>query len=67
MQLTLPAGWSVEGEQKRTLSLSYPNERRSVSFKVGVPIGVAPGSYPVEVLCEIGGKSYREKVEFIVQ
>ena len=67
VQLTLPAGWSVEGEQKRTLSLSYPNERRSVSFKVGVPIGVAPGSYPVEVLCEIGGKSYREKVEFIVQ
>ncbi len=67
VQLTLPTGWSVEGEQKRTLSLSYPNERRSVSFKVGVPTGVAPGTYPIEVLCEIGGKSYREKAEFIVQ
>ena len=67
VQLTLPPSWSVEGEQKRTFSLSYPNERRSVSFKVGVPTGAAPGSHSVEVLCEIGGKSYREKVEFIVQ
>lgn len=67
VHLILPSGWSVEGEVKRTISLSYPNERRSVSFKLSAPAGLAPGRYPVETLCEIGGKSYRAKVDFTVQ
>jgi hypothetical protein len=67
VQLTLPTGWSMEGDAKRAFSLSYPNERRSVSFKVVVPAGVPAGSYPVESLCEIGGKTFRAKVSLTVQ
>lgn len=67
VQLSLPTGWSIEGETRRTLSLSFPNERRSVSFKLIVPVGVPAGRYPVQALCEIGGKSYRSSVDFIVQ
>ncbi|WP_309690301.1 NEW3 domain-containing protein [Armatimonas sp.] len=67
VRLALPAGWTVEGEDKRTFSVSYPNERRSVSFKLIVPLGVPAGSYPVEAQCEIGGKTYRAKVEFLVK
>jgi hypothetical protein len=67
VRLSLPAGWTVEGEDKRTVTLSYPNERRSVSFKLSVPPGVPAGSYSVEALCEIGGKSYRSKASVVVQ
>lgn len=67
VQLALPVGWSVDGEPKRNLSLSFPNERRSVSFKLIAPPNLTAGRYPVEVECEIGGKSYRDKIELVVQ
>lgn len=67
LKLTLPEGWSAEGELSRSFTLSYGPESKTLSFKVRVPVGTPAGSHPIEVHAEIGGRPYHAAAALTVK
>jgi len=67
VRLQLPEGWSVDGEPTRSVSLTYGQESKPVTYKVLVPAKTPPGVYSLEAFLELGGRPYRASAVLKVQ
>jgi hypothetical protein len=66
VELTVPAGWVVEGSSKRVIQMSFATEVKGAPFKVRVPLGTPSGVYPVSAVVNIAGRSYELRAQVTV-
>jgi hypothetical protein len=58
--LTLPEGWTLEGgKTTEERSLKFKGDVQGIFWKILVPTSAPPGEYPVSVVVEVAGKTYR--------
>lgn len=66
VELSVPPGWVVEGNPKRTIQMSFATEVKGAPFKVRVPLGTPSGVYPVNAIVNIAGRSYELRAQAVV-
>lgn len=59
--LNLPEKWRVISQEPGELRLDYKGDAKAVFYKVYIPVATPVGSYPVEAVVDLGGRTYRAK------
>jgi hypothetical protein len=59
--LNLPDKWRVISSEPGELRLDYKGDVKALFYKVYIPVATPLGSYPVEAVVDIGGRTYRAK------